>query len=213
MPADSPNWFALVQAHVTAVQANDRAVRLFRAGELDEAIAELSDSLEVYAQYATGHSNLGFLYLWKGDLEHALVSLLRALDIDPHHKEAPDHLMDVLRALTDELVQIGCTDSFLSTRPRGLFDERNRHRRARTIGALIAAMGKRGVFKVDGRVLEQEHLMRFVIKDVEKKLDRSWASAALAFVWQDIDEWCPAATVPLPQVPTSHTEHEHRRTA
>ena len=72
MPADSPDWFALVQAHVNAVQANDRAVRLFREGELDEAIVELCSSLEVYPQYATGHSNLGFLYLWRGDLDQAL---------------------------------------------------------------------------------------------------------------------------------------------
>jgi tetratricopeptide (TPR) repeat protein len=161
---------------------------LFREGELDEAIVELCSSLEVYPQYATGHSNLGFLYLWRGDLDQALASLLRALDLHPHHQEAPDHLMDVLRALTDELVQIGRTDGFLSTRPGGLFDERNRHRRARAIGTLVTTMGQRGVFKVDGRVLERERLMRFVIKEVEKKMERSWTSTALAFVWQDLDE-------------------------
>jgi tetratricopeptide (TPR) repeat protein len=183
---------------VTAVQANDRAVQLFRAGRLDEAIAELRESLEGYAQYATGHSNLGFLYLWKGDLDRAVISLLRALELDPHHKEATDHLMDTLRVLTDELVQIGLTEGFLSTEPGGLFDDHNRHRRARTIGTLVARMGERGVFNVDGRVLEREHLMRFVIKDVEKKMGHHRASVALTFVWGGIGGWHPAVAVPLP---------------
>ena len=36
--ADAPEWFAAVQAHVTAVHANDTAVRLFREGRLESAI-------------------------------------------------------------------------------------------------------------------------------------------------------------------------------
>lgn len=61
--ADRPSWFALVQAHVTAVQANDTAVRLFREGRLDSAIAALRCGLAANPHYATGYSNLGFLYL------------------------------------------------------------------------------------------------------------------------------------------------------
>jgi len=38
---DGPEWFQALQTHVIAVQANDRAVRLFREGRLDDAIAEL----------------------------------------------------------------------------------------------------------------------------------------------------------------------------
>ena len=111
---DAPKWFAMVQAHVTAVQANDTAVRLFREGRLDDAIAELRRGLEVDPQHATGYSNLGFLYLRKGELAQAVECLLQALEVDPQHKDAPDHLFDVLRTLIDELVQIGLTDGFLS---------------------------------------------------------------------------------------------------
>ena len=56
----------------------------------------------------------GFLYLRKGQLDQAVECLLRALEVDPHHKDATDHLVDVLRALIDELVHIGFSDGFLS---------------------------------------------------------------------------------------------------
>jgi RNA polymerase subunit RPABC4/transcription elongation factor Spt4 len=58
--ADTPEWFAMLQAHVTAVQANDTAVQLFRAGRLDDAIAELRRGLAAKPHYATGYSNLRF---------------------------------------------------------------------------------------------------------------------------------------------------------
>jgi tetratricopeptide (TPR) repeat protein len=116
---DAPGWFAVLQAHVTAVQANDTAVRLFREGRLDDAIAELRRGLEANPSYATGYSNLGFLYLRQAGLEHAVECLLRALEVDPEHQDAPDHLCDVLLALIDELAQIGLTDGFLATQPGG----------------------------------------------------------------------------------------------
>ena len=109
----------MLQAHVTAVQANDTAVRLFRAGRLDDAIAELRRGLAANPYYATGYSNLGFLYLRQAGLEQAVECLLRALEVDPEHQDAPAHLCDVLLALIDELAQIGLTDGFLATQPGG----------------------------------------------------------------------------------------------
>jgi hypothetical protein len=205
MTADGPEWFEILQAHVTAVQCNDRAVQWFREGRLDEAIAELRCGLEASPQYATGYSNLGFLYLWKGKLDQAVECVLRALEADPHHKDAPDHLFDVLRALTDELVQIGCTEGFLSTQPGGAFDDHNRHRRTREIGALIATIGQRGVFKVDGRAVEKDLFMAHVINDVQKKMGHHSNSTALKFAWDGLGGWHPCVAVPLPH----HMELRH----
>jgi len=116
---DAPEWFAVLQAHVTAVQANVTAVRLFRGGRLDAAIAELRRGLKANPHYATGYSNLGFLYLRQAQFEQAVDCLLRALEVDPQHQDAPDHLCDVLLALVDELTRIGLADGYLSTRPGG----------------------------------------------------------------------------------------------
>jgi tetratricopeptide (TPR) repeat protein len=111
---------------------------LFREGQLDDAIVELQWSLTVNPYYATGYSNLGFLYLRRGQFEPAVDCLLRALELDPQHNDAADHLFDVLRALIDELVLIGLTDGFLSALPEAeAFDEYHRHRRTRDIGLLI----------------------------------------------------------------------------
>jgi tetratricopeptide (TPR) repeat protein len=185
---EDPEWFVLLQAHVTAVHANDTAVQLFRDGRLDEAIAELRRGLEVNPQYATGYSNLGFLHLCRGQFEQAIDSLLRALALDPQHKDAADHLFDVLRALTDELVQIGLTDGFLATQFGGMFDEHLRHRRTRAIGTYIAMMGHRGVFKVDGRILGGDLLLDIVINNVSQKIGTHSCATSLQYAWQGLRE-------------------------
>jgi TPR repeat len=189
--ADVPEWFAVVQAHVTAVQANDTAVRLFREGRLDEAIAELRRGLAANPCYATGYSNLGFLYLCQARLEDAVDCLLRALEVDPEHRDAPDHLCDVLLAFINELAQIGVTDGFLATQPGGKFDAYNRHIRTRDLGVLIAKIGKREVFKADGRALKSDLLMELVINAVQKKMGAHRSSSGLPFAWQGIYGWNP----------------------
>jgi tetratricopeptide (TPR) repeat protein len=203
--ADSPEWFMVLQAHVTAVLSNDRAVQLFRAGRLDAAIAELHRGLKANPQYATGHSNLGFLYLRQGQLDHAVASLLRALAVDPHHKDAPDHLVDVLGAFVDELVQIGFTDGFLSTQPGGRFDDYNRHIRTREIGTLIAAIGQRRIFEAAGKALASDLLLGIVISNVEKKMDYHSNAACLKFAWDGIGGWYPAVAIMIPHTPLKPT--------
>jgi tetratricopeptide (TPR) repeat protein len=185
---NGPQWFKVLQGHVIAVQSNDRAVWLFREGRLDDAIVELQRGLEVRPQYATGHSNLGFLHLRKGQLDQAVACLLRALEVDPHHQDAPDHLFDVLSALIDELVQIGCSDGFLSTQPGGKFDEanRNRHMRARAIRDLIAKMGHHGIFKAGGRPFASDLLMAMVINEVAKKMGDPRDAISLKSAWSRI---------------------------
>jgi TPR repeat len=191
--ADAPEWFAVLQAHVTAVQANDMAVRLFREGRLDAAIAELRRGLEANPRYATGHSNLGFLYLRQAAFEQAVESLLRALEVDPNHQDAPDHLCDVLLVLIDELAHIGLTEGFLATQPGRKFDEYNRHIRTRDIGVLIAKIGKRGVFKADGRPLETDLLMELVINAVRQKMGSRNTWVNLRYAWQGIRGWQPSS--------------------
>jgi hypothetical protein len=190
--ADGPEWWLIVQAHVTTVQSNDRAVRLFRAGRLDDAIAELRRGLAVNSQYATGHSNLGFLYLRKGHMDHAVECLLRALEVDPQHRDAPDHLLDVLHTLIDEVVQIGYREGFLSTRPGGSFDEDNRHIRAREIGVLIAKIGEKGAIKVDSRSLDSVQLVRVVVHEVQRRMGYHGKSTCLMLAWEGLGGWYPS---------------------
>jgi tetratricopeptide (TPR) repeat protein len=195
---DAPEWFAMLRAHVTAIHANDTAVRLFREGQIDAAIAELRRGLEVNPQHPTGYSNLRFLYLRKGLLEPAVECLLRTLKLDPRYQDAADHLFDMLRALIDELVQIGLTDGFLASQPEdGIFDEYNRHRRTRDIGHLIAKIGQQRIFMVADSVLEPDLLLRIVVTDVQKKMGYGRNSITLPFAWQGIYGWSPPVAVPL----------------
>ena len=196
--ADTPEWFAVLQAHVAAVRANDTAVRLFREGQLDDAIAELRCGLSVNPHYATGYSNLGFLYVRKGQLELAVECLLRALELEPQHNDAADHLFDVLRAFIDELVLIALTEGFLSAQPEAeAFDEYNRHRRTRDIGLLIAKIGQRRILTVEDSVLDHDLLLRIVVTDVQKRMDCCRNSITLPFAWQGIQGWNPPVAVPL----------------
>jgi hypothetical protein len=195
---DAPEWFTTLQAHVTAIHANDTAVRLFREGQIDAAIAELLRGLEVDPQHAKGYSNLEFLYLRKGLLKLAVECLLRALELDLQYKDAADHLFDVLCALIDELVQIGLTDGFLAIQPEDeIFDEYNRHRRTRDIGHLIARIGRQRIFKVADSVLEPDLLLRIVVTDVQKKMGDGGRSITLPFAWQEIYGWSLPVAMPL----------------
>lgn len=107
-----PAWFQMLQAHVRAVQDNDSAVRLFREGRLDEAIATLQRGFEGNPPYALGYSNLGFLYLCQGQLDQAAACLLHVLEVDPWPPDAPNHLVDVLRGSSMSWCKSDATKDF-----------------------------------------------------------------------------------------------------
>jgi hypothetical protein len=127
--------------------------------------------------------------LRKGQFDQAVACLLRALAVDPHHQDAPDHLFDVLSALIDELVRIGCGDGFLSTQPGGKFDDDNRHMCARAIGALIAKIGQQGIFKAGSRPLASDLFMEIVISNVAQKMADPRHAVSLKSAWSDIGGW------------------------
>jgi hypothetical protein len=131
----------------------------------------------------------------QGKVESAVECLLRALELDSTHQDAPNHLCDVLVALIDELSEIGLTDGFLTIQPGAKFDEYNRHIRTREIGALLVMMGKREVFKADGRALPTESLLQLVMNAVERKMGTTRPASNLRFAWQAIDGWNPPVAV------------------
>jgi hypothetical protein len=77
-------------------------------------------------------------------------------------------------------------------------DERNRRIRARDIGALIAKIGERGVFKAAGRALAPDLLIGIVVKAVEKKVGAHRSSAGLQYAWRGIHGWHPPVAGPVP---------------
>jgi hypothetical protein len=167
-----------------------------------DALPELQRGLAANPYYATGYSNLGFLSLRQGQLDQAVACLLHALAVDPHRTDAPDHLVDVLRAFVDEVVQSGFTDGFLSTQPGGKFDDYNRHIRTREIGTLITAIGQRGG-EAGGQALASDLLLGVVISHVEKKMGYRSNSACLKFAWDGIGGWCPAAVTAISPHPVA----------
>ena len=80
-----------------------------------------------------------------------------------------------------------CLACRLSTQPGEKFDDYDRHVCTREIGALIAKMGDRGVFTMDGRTLPRAQLMTLVIHGVRKKMKDYRTSASLNLARDGID--------------------------
>jgi len=82
---------------------------------------------------------------------------------------------DEINHLTEELIQIGQKDDYLSEHPGGHFNGQCRHRRAREIGTLLNEIGG-------------YELMEMIYERVKKKLGRNLADH-LEFAWSNIGEW------------------------
>ncbi|MGA8572680.1 MAG: tetratricopeptide repeat protein [Desulfobaccales bacterium] len=55
----------------------------FKAGNLDQAIADYTKALEIDPKLAWAYNNLGAIYVQKDDFDHAMAAYNKALEIDP----------------------------------------------------------------------------------------------------------------------------------
>ena len=60
----------------------DKAYQASLAGKYDEAIECYKKAIGINPDFAAAHANLGVTYMNKGNLDEALVSLKKALDLD-----------------------------------------------------------------------------------------------------------------------------------
>jgi tetratricopeptide (TPR) repeat protein len=75
---------------------NNLAGTLLEKGQLNEAIANYREALEIKPDVAEVQSNLGNALLREGNVEEAIVHLQKALQIDPAYAEAYNHMGSAL---------------------------------------------------------------------------------------------------------------------
>ena len=59
---------------------------------MEEAVVQYQRALSVYKDFAEVHSNLGYVYTEKGDLDRAVYELREALRLQPSHANAHNNL-------------------------------------------------------------------------------------------------------------------------
>lgn len=89
----------------------------------------------------------------------------------------PKEFQAEVKQLTDELLQIGKKEDFLSEVPGGAYNGQCRHLRTRTIGRRLDQIGG-------------EELMHGVRERVRRKLGANLASH-LDYAWSEIGTWIP----------------------
>jgi tetratricopeptide (TPR) repeat protein len=77
----------------------ERGLALARTGELDAAIAALTEAVRLRPDFARAHHNLGIAMAERGRLEEAVRSLQAALDLDPAYVDAHYNLGAILDRL------------------------------------------------------------------------------------------------------------------
>jgi hypothetical protein len=184
-----PQGLEVIARRESATACFNQAVKLRDEGQLEEAIAQTQTGLEVNPKDATGHSNLGALYLQAGLLDQAVESLVVALRLNPRHGSAPAHLRAAITAIVDELVEIGCGDEFTSAQPGGKFNQRGHHVRALELAHLLATIGEAGGLTAHGRILKSSELMAVCINDVQKRMRWSAGSTHLKLICDGIGGW------------------------
>jgi tetratricopeptide (TPR) repeat protein len=78
------------------IARNNLAGTLLERGQLNEAIANYREALEIKPDVAQVQSNLGNALLKEGNVEEAIVHLQKALQIDPEYAEAYNHMGSAL---------------------------------------------------------------------------------------------------------------------
>jgi len=78
------------------IAQNNLAGTLLERGQLNDAIANYREALEIKPDVAQVQSNLGNALLREGNVEEAIVHLQKALQIDPAYAEAYNHMGSAL---------------------------------------------------------------------------------------------------------------------
>ena len=78
------------------IAQNNLAGTLLERGQLNEAIANYREALEIKPDVAEVQSNLGNALLREGNVDEAIVHLQKALQIDPAYAEAYNHMGSAL---------------------------------------------------------------------------------------------------------------------
>ena len=81
--AGSELFEAMQARQKRAEQHTSQGGLLFQQGQMDEALAEFQQAIEVNPWNATAHGNIGVVFLRRGQPEEALRWFERALEIDP----------------------------------------------------------------------------------------------------------------------------------
>ncbi len=86
-----------------AITINEHGENLFAAGQLTDAMAAFKRAIEIYANCAVAHNNLGVLYWHTGEVNKAVESFQKALEIDPQHRDTIHNLSEVLHSDTSNI--------------------------------------------------------------------------------------------------------------
>lgn len=105
-----------LQAQLKSKALNDRGVRLFQQGKLNEAEAELRKAIEVHPEHEMAYANLGFVLIERGQLRDAVKTLEKVLAMNPHREDAQRHLAKAREALAREAREMA-TDRSDEARP------------------------------------------------------------------------------------------------
>lgn len=75
--------------------SQSRAGRDLELGQVDTAIKELREAIQLAPAFADAHYNLGSALLAQGNITDAIASYRRAIELDPDYAEAHNNLAEI----------------------------------------------------------------------------------------------------------------------
>ncbi len=70
-----------------SVAFNDRGVAYEKEGDIDKAIADYTEAIELYPRYREALANRAVIYDHKGDRDRAIADYRAALDLNPSDED------------------------------------------------------------------------------------------------------------------------------
>jgi tetratricopeptide (TPR) repeat protein len=115
---------------------------LLQKGDVDEAIAQYQQALQIKPDFAEAHSNLGNALFQKGKVDEAIAHCQRALQIKPDYPDVLNNLAWLLATGPDAHIR----DGVQAVRYAGRACELTHYQKTIYIGTLAAAYAEAGRF-------------------------------------------------------------------